>query len=296
MRTLLISVMIGLPVAHAGVGGTEAKTLVHGRRTRSYRVHLPPSYREGHAMALLVALHGYGNTAASFEEKSGFNPVADREGFIVVYPNAMAFGRKRKQLWNGGGIYGVWWAGRVDDVGFIATLMDTVSADYAVDPNRIFVFGSSSGGFMAHHLGARLPDRFAAIAPWGSLLAFNDFVAGPPVSVIHFHGAQDDKVLYNGLPNWGFYGVEYGIRLWAARNRCTSAPIVIRNDPNTLVRRWAAPEGTGDVVLYTLKNQGHQFPAHSDCSLPEIAWEFFKSHPRTNVTTRSGGKMKGDRR
>jgi len=81
----------------------------------------------------------------------------------------------------------------VDDVSFIAKLIDTVSANYTIDPNRIFVFGTSSGGFMAHHLGARLPGRFAAIAPWAGLLAFNDFAAGPPVSVIHFHGAQDEK-------------------------------------------------------------------------------------------------------
>ena len=55
----------------------------------------------------------YSNTAAGFEKKSGFNRIADREGFIVVYPNAVAFGPKQKQLWNGGGIYEIWWGGRV---------------------------------------------------------------------------------------------------------------------------------------------------------------------------------------
>ena len=287
MRILFVSLMIGLGVVQTGLGGTEAKTLVHGGRTRPYRVHLPPSYREGHPMALVFALHGYSNTAASFEKRIGFNRIADREGFIVVYPNAIPFGAKQKQLWNGGGIYEIWWAGQVDDVGFLAKLIDTVSADYTIDPNRIFVFGNSSGGFMAHHLGARLPDRFAAIAPWAALLAFNDFVAGPPVSVIHFHGGQDKKVLYNGLPNWDFFGVEPGIRLWARRNGCKSAPIVIRNDPNTLVRRWAAPKGTGDVVLYKLRNQGHTMPTPSNCNLPEIAWAFFKNHPRTALTQSS---------
>ncbi len=270
-------------MVHTGLGGTEAKTLVHGRRTRSYRIHTPPSYREGHPMALVFALHGYSGTAASFEKRIGFNRIADREGFIVVYPNAVPWGPKQKQLWNGGGIYEIWWGGQVDDVGFFAKLIDTVSADYTIDPKRIFVFGNSSGGFMAHHLGARLPGRFAAIAPWGSLLAFNDFVAGPPVSVIHFHGGQDKKVLYNGLPNWNFYGVEQGIRLWATRNGCKSAPIIIKDDPNTLVRRWAAQNRAGDVVLYKLKNHGHSMPTPSTCNLPEIAWAFFKNHPRSNV-------------
>ena len=133
---------------------------------------------------------------------------------------------------------------------------------------------------MAHHLGARLPDRFAAIAPWAALLAYNDFVPGPPVSVIHFHGTQDESVLYQGLPNWYFFGVEQGMRLWAKRNRCQSTPIVIKDDPNTLVRQWAAPTGTGDVVLYRLKHQGHEIPDPSICNVPEIAWAFFQKHPR----------------
>jgi len=141
----------------------------------------------------------------------------------------------------------------------------------------------------------RIPGRFAAITPWAGLLAFNDFVAGPPVSVIHFHGEQDKSVLYNGLPKWGFSSVEHGIRLWATRNRCKSAPIVIRDDPNTLTRLWAAPKGIGDVVLYKLKNQGHKMPTHSNCNLPEIAWTFFKSHPKINVTLRSSGKIEGEK-
>jgi len=47
---------------------------------------------------------------------------------------------------------------------------------------------------MAHHLGERLPGRFAATAPWACLLDSNDSVAGPPVWVVHTHGAQDKEV------------------------------------------------------------------------------------------------------
>jgi len=289
-KTLCIGIMISLGICCPGLGDTQAKTLVHGRRTRSYRVHVPASYREEHPAAVAFALHGYGDTAAGFEKTIGFNRIADREGFIVVYPNAAPFGARRRQLWNSGGMYEVWWAGRVDDVGFMARLIDVVSVDYTIDPNRIFVFGVSSGGFMTHHLGARLPGRIAAIAPWAGLLAYNDFTTGPPVSVIHFHGARDDKVLYTGLPNWRFYGVERGTRLWARRNTCKSTPIVIRDDPDILARRWAALSGNSDVVLYTLKNQTHDLPAPAICNLPEIAWAFFKSHPRENVTLRPGGR------
>ena len=285
MRTLLTVLVISLGVVHTGLGETQVKTLVHEGRTRSFRVHLPPSYQEGLPTALVFALHRYGGTALRFEKKTGFNRIADREGFMVVYPDAAAFGANQRQMWNSGGIFGKWWAGQVDDVSFFVKLMDTVSAHYTTDPNRIFVFGESSGGFMAFHLAAHLPGRFAAIAPWAGLLAYNDLKPGPPVSVIHFHGARDKDVLYKGMPNWGFYGVEQGSRLWAKHNRCKSTPIVIKDDPKTSVRRWASPTGTGDVVLYKLKNQDHKMPAHSNCNLPEIAWAFFKNHPRINVKT-----------
>ena len=284
MRVLFMGLIISLGVVHTGLGETQVKTLVHGGRTRSYRVHLPSSYREGSPMALVFALHRYGGTAARFEKKTGFSRIADREGFMVVYPNAVAHGPNQKQMWNSAGIFGKWWAGQVDDVRFFANLIDTVSANYTTDPNRIFVFGESSGGFMAFHLAARLPGRFAAIAPWAGLLAYDDLKPGLPVSVIHFHGARDKNVLYTGMPTWGFFGVERGLRLWAKHNGCKSTPIVIRDDPNTLVRRWAAPNGASDVVLYKLKNQDHGMPAPSTCNIPEIAWTFLKSHPRINVT------------
>ena len=82
-------------MVHIGFCSTEAKTLVHGRRTRSYRVHLLPSYQEGNPMALVFELHGASGTAASFEKRIGFNRIADCEGFIVVYPNAVPFGTRQ---------------------------------------------------------------------------------------------------------------------------------------------------------------------------------------------------------
>lgn len=282
-RTLLIGMTICLSIASTGSGDTEVKTLVHEGRTRSYRVHLPPSYRQGSPTALVFALHRHGGTAARFESKTGFSQLADREGFIVVYPDAVAYGPNQRQMWNGGGIFGRWWAGQVDDVSFFTELIDTVSEQYTTDPNRLFVFGESSGAFMAYHLAARLPGRFAAIAPWAGLLAYDDSIAGPPLSVIHFHGARDRDVLYTGMREWGFYGVERGLRLWAQHNGCKSTPTVISDDPNTLVRKWTAPAGEGDIILYKLKHQDHSYPALSTCNLPEIAWDFFENHPRIMV-------------
>jgi hypothetical protein len=54
-------------------------------------------------------------------------------------------------------------------------------------------------------------------------------------------------------------------------------------------RRWAAHREAGNVVLYKLKNQDHDMPVPSTCNIPEIAWAFFKSHPRINVEKQKKG-------
>jgi polyhydroxybutyrate depolymerase len=275
----------------------EQRSLSHGNRRRTYLVHLPEGYDESKPAALVFCLHGYGGTAGRIENNSGLSLLADREGFIAVYPNALAFGPRRKQMWNGGGAYETW-SRHSDDVGFISALIDELLRQYAVDPARIFVFGHSNGGFMAHHLGARLSHRTAAIACSAGLLARNDFVGGPPVSVIHFHGKRDQTVPYAGIPEGGWPGVERAMSLWAQRNRCRPRAEILREDTQIRVRKWAATQSSGDVVLCELKTWGHEL-AGTDKGAPvtavEAAWAFFKSHPKNVVTQHHRGTTKGSR-
>ncbi len=242
----------------------------------------PLLYRQDQPTPLVFVLHGYSGTAQGIESSTGFSGISDREGFIAVYPNALPW-TTGLQMWCGGGAYYDWWDGQVDDVNFFETLIDVISTDYTIDPNRIYAFGHSNGGFMCHHLGARLPHRFAAIAPCAGLMALNDFVEGPPVSVIHFHGEDDAVVAYGGIPHDGFMGVESIMQAWAQRNGCDSNAVVIRNDTMTLARKWSTPDISGDVILYKLKNYGHGLSTRSGLNSPEIAWEFFKSHPRMDM-------------
>jgi len=291
-RTLTILLVLTLAgsIGHC----SEQRSLVHGGRRRTYLIHLPVGHNKLTPTALVFCLHGYGSKAQWLEKESGLSLLADREGFVTVYPNALAFGAKHKQTWNGGGYYEIWTRG-LDDVGFISALIDELSRGYAIDPARIYAFGHSNGGFMAHHLGARLPHRFAAIACCAGLLTRNDFVPGPPVSVIHIHGRQDQTLPRTGLAKGGWVGVEKGVSLWAKRNRCSPQAETLRDDKQIRVRRWAAPHSSGDVVLYELKTWGHDL-ARIDKGAPitavEEAWTFFKSHPKKVVARRSTRKMK----
>ena len=282
MKKWLICLLLVFALVRTSFCDTAERTLLHEGKTRTYLVHVPQSYSSSTATALVLGLHGYGGTAGGLENSTGLSDIADREGFIVVYPDALGFGSDGRQMWNAGGAYEQWWAGGVDDVDFLSTLIDTLSVEYFIDPARIFAFGISNGGFMAHHLGAKLPYRIAAVASCAGLLAYDDFEPGPPVSVIHFHGDSDSTVPYEGLADIGFSGAEEGALLWAQHNGCGLASEVLREDESVLVRKWASPIESGDVVLYKLFNRGHSMPNDSEVSAPQLAWEFFQGHPKLN--------------
>ena len=65
------------------------------------------------------------------------NNVADTAGFIVCYANGVG------NAWNSG--FTAPYFGGTDDVGFISVLIDTISAQYNIDPARVYSCGMSNG-------------------------------------------------------------------------------------------------------------------------------------------------------
>ena len=124
----------GLPRQPSGQPMTyEAKVDIrlNGFR-RTYRVHLPPGYGKAQPLPLVVVIHGAFDTAAGMEKFSGFSKLADQENFIALYPNGMGiFGYL--QHWNAGHCCGKAAADNLDDVGFIATVIEDACARLSVD-------------------------------------------------------------------------------------------------------------------------------------------------------------------
>jgi len=129
---------------------------------RTYRVHLPPSLKRVDKPPLLIVLHGGGGSGKQMERMTlgKFNTLADREGFIVVYPDALG------RHWNDGRGLRRYFSQRegVDDVGFIAALIDHFLRELNVDRKRIYVAGMSNGAMMCCRLASELSERVAAVA------------------------------------------------------------------------------------------------------------------------------------
>jgi poly(3-hydroxybutyrate) depolymerase len=94
--------------------GDTAITLPHDGVDRAYIVHVPASYDGGHAVPLVLDLHGLTSNDSEQEALSGWREKADATGFIVVYPNGLG------GSWNGGNpCCGSSLRDNVDDEGFL---------------------------------------------------------------------------------------------------------------------------------------------------------------------------------
>src|SRR3990172_612739 len=88
-----------------------------------------------------MVFHGGGGTARGTERLTGLSDLAEREHFIVAYPEGI------ERSWNDGRETTVSRAHRdqVDDVHFVATMIDTITKEHRIDPKRIYATGVSLG-------------------------------------------------------------------------------------------------------------------------------------------------------
>jgi len=263
---------------------------------RTYRVHLPAGYTGETLVPLVLLLHPMTMDAKVMEELSGFSRLADRHGFLAVYPNGVG------QTWNDGstGYCGI------DDVGFLNALLDMVAARYAVDPERVFVVGASNGAFMTYRLACAIGDRLAGIATvMGSMPAAVEQGCAPPrpIPLIYFHGSDDFVVPYNGgLPlhpsqtQW-FTSATATAQFWAINNGLDPDRYVnvewpdTRPADGTRIVEWLFTEGNpaAPVDFYTVLGGGHTWPGSTryqpslmvgrtsyDMDASERIWAFFE--------------------
>src|SRR4051794_9131918 len=176
--------------------GTHELSIEHGGLTRTYRLHIPPSYDGSRPVPLVLAFHGGGGPSLNAERGFGFNPLSDLHGFLVVYPQGV------ENHWNDGRTSPRFpKATEIDDVGFIRSLIDHLTRTCKIDPQRIHATGMSNGGFISHRLGWELSGILASIAPVAGTLGRDVaaiFSPAHPVHVLHLHGTKDRAVPYQG--------------------------------------------------------------------------------------------------
>jgi polyhydroxybutyrate depolymerase len=286
MTRLVIALLAGLAAGGVADRTPDALrtpdvvvTLTHAGRLRSYLIHTPAA-RGNTPLPLLLAFHGGGGNASGFKDYAGLDAIADREHFIVVYPNGTGPLRNVLLTFNAGNnCCGSAQRQQVDDVGFAAAVIEDVARRANVDRRRVYATGHSNGAIMAYRLAAERADLVAAIAPVAGAMSLDRFAPSRPVPVLHIHSVDDPRALYAGGIGPPFPGtnnrvrhaaVEDALGKWIATNGCRAEPTIDEtrrgrsgtiDAGHTATRLAYTPCRTGaDVVHWKLTGAGHGWP------------------------------------
>lgn len=275
-----------------------AQTTVQGNfiykgLARNYRIYIPAIYSGSTPVPLILNLHGYGSNNTQQEAYGDFRPIADTANFIIVHPNGTLDG-SGNLYWNTFG-----WS-TIDDVGFLSALIDTISADYMIDPDRIYSTGMSNGGFMSYDLACSLSNRIAAIASvTGSMTPGHKNSCNPlhPVPVMQIHGTADATVPYTGSST--MINIDTLVSFWVQFNSCSLTP-AITNVPNSNTSDGCTAENflydggsNGSAVeLYKVTGGGHSWPGapininvtNMDFKANVEIWRFFRKYKLSDLT------------
>ena len=159
---------LGTPgAASAQTGTTQTFVQGSGLSAYPYRVYTPSSYSAGRPAPLLVMTHGCQTTAEQQQRANLLDPLADREGFLVLYPDVNPIESDVQP----GPLRNCWqfplptnWHRDGGDPQAIAAMTRRVMERWSVDPERVYMAGMSAGAFMTSIMAAAYPDLFAAVA------------------------------------------------------------------------------------------------------------------------------------
>lgn len=284
-------------IAPAPLAGDVTRLLSSGGRERTYVLHVPAGL-DGGARPLVVVFHGGGGNAQNAMAMTGFNTVADREGFVVAYANGTGRAKDVLLTFNAGNCCGYALEQKVDDVAYTRAMVAAIEGELPIDRKRVYVTGMSNGGMMAYRLACEMADVFAAAAPVAGALNV-PCAPAQPISLVAYHGTADRNVQYDGGPPGASIDLAHprtdapvaqSLGAFVSANGCPEeAQTTTRGHIRTEVR---APCRSGTAVtLYTVVGGGHAWPGGprlrgladtptTELSATETMWAFFKTHPR----------------
>jgi polyhydroxybutyrate depolymerase len=289
MKKQLLLIFLLVSAYQSFAQTTVADSFLHNGIMRTYTYYVPANYDGTRAYPLVFNLHGYSSIGYEQAFYGDFKPIADTAGFIVVHPDGtIQPATTDTRFWNVG-----FFPSAIDDVDFVEQMIDSLSASYFINPNRIYATGMSNGGFMSYELACK-SNRFAAIASvTGSMT--NSFLANcnpaKPIPVMQIHGTADATVPYNG--NTNFQSVDSVVSYWVNHNNCPATPlfdsipnIVTIDNASAEHYVWATGDSNTTVELYKVINGGHTWPGAGfnigvtcqDFSASKEIWRFFSQY------------------
>lgn len=243
--------------------------LADGMTDRWYE-YVPASYIPGVPVPLVVGCHGGLMTGWGHAVYTSWTMVADREGFICVFPDA-----HENRMWTVNGVFDSFDPKDAPDLpiqrapadiqenhdmNFLYALIAHMKEKYSIDEGRVFMQGMSMGNFMTHqfarHYGCVLAGAAGSGGPCRPELLYdaqgNVINRGGPLAIWQ---SRPEK---NGLPPGATYNEfivnKYARYYWMRINECDPIPqIRIQGETNLAFYRGKK----GDLVYCDIKNRDH---------------------------------------
>lgn len=244
---------------------------------------------------IIVAVHHCQGSATAYSTESHLMPLADKHGFIVIFPNSRSSGgcfdvSSQATLKHDGG----------GDSQTIANMVKYVVTKYSADANRTYVTGTSSGAMMTNVLVGAYPDVFKAgsvysgvpdgcfavsgatatqdppgwsndcangkvsktAKAWGDMTrSYYPDYTGPRPRMQIFHGTADNTLSY---PNY-----QETLKQWSDVLGLTTSKNTA-NTPQSGYTQTIYGDGTqytAQLVGYSAQGVGHTVPVHADMDI-----------------------------
>ena len=253
--------------------GLETNSILVNQTTRTYLTY-SPSVTSG-LIPVIIDFHGGAGTAEGQYITSNFVEIADREGILVIYPQADV---RAGSVWNtlhsdeGNKV------ADVDDFGFIAAIIESLDSNPDIDTSRIYVSGYSNGAAMAYQIACHLNNDIAGFVVMSGLFPLE---AEYPCAITH----ETAGIIINGTfdyerPMTGIEGYALPVReaasWWAAQNGSSQESVI--QDGNIERITYEAASGT-QIQLFIVEGGGHDWFTFyvDDVPMNEFIWEFLSN-------------------
>ncbi len=261
---------------------------------REFNLFIPSNYdANAEPLPVVFFLHGLGGDMTNF---SGLTYKAEQENYIMVVPQAIS-DQLAGTTWHSGAGNSLYYPNSgVDDVGFISSMIDSISTWYNVDQNKIYSTGFSMGGFMTNRLACELTDRFAAIASVSGTMGneiLNTCNPDNAIPMLHIHSTEDQVVSFdnNTFGSNAFPLIDF----WINNNNCnlTADTVDMSNISNdgftTFKYTYSGGDLNSEVILYQLGGPLHNqswytVQSGNDFDAVEVIWDFFEKHTKIDET------------
>ncbi|WP_141731471.1 alpha/beta hydrolase family esterase [Oligoflexus tunisiensis] len=239
--SLILAFTVPLMAKEVTVGGDRPAVL-----------KLPFGYSEKKSYPLIMLLHGRGSDAKITDLYLGLSRSQIFHNYLLLLPDG-TIRDDGQRVWNATESCCATNNKDVDDSRYLQDLVQEVKDTYQVDPERVYIYGHSNGGFMAYRLACDTNGIFAGIVSVAGSEFANpaDCKTTTPVTVLQIHGTEDSTVPFDTKGTGKAYpGAMQTVERWAARNQCETRSVHPKSLNMVLIKiePGLTPEGKPTII------------------------------------------------